>query len=703
MEIIKNKKLLIIILVSSFTMQFCNLNEPTAPRWDVSANIPIAKKSYSLLDIIEKNKSIIKSYQSGIDKGLLYYSDYQEISTITLDDKLKVTGFSKNVEEKIGPINIKNDSVRADIGLEWIGITASPGTQAEVPPVNNVSVNADFSSTSQFESLEIDHGKLGLSFENHFSSLVTISISNIHLQNSSTGEEIINYDSPIILPPGQKTTISDLVLVQGTQIKNPFKLSFNVSTNGSNGQKVTIPEKSISIITILKEIEVTKATAKIPKQDPILIENYLEIDKNEIKPTKIINAKLRNGILNLSINNQLDVDAEMSFEFPNLKTATGQIFTATKFIPRKQNVVVFNNYSLANHLIVSQTADATNKLNYKVSFAVKESNDFRTISSTDGISANIGVDNLELEEFTGILKPTELNSTRTAVSLNTEDLKEKLQFKQINIRNPKLELHLVPTSQIEFSISGKIEALNSRGQKSTLNLNANTLLNKFKVGSNLISNTDTVLYLHPDSLSKFFRKFSSFPDSIIVTASGTANPNYKTISVKSSDQIHGNSKFEFPLDLALQDGVFTDSVSIDLSNDNKDELDNVHELSAILRVLNGIPVRVDFTGKIYDEFDNFLMYFPPKYETQDTVLSIAGAITNSNGDVIEKSESTVSVTAKKAAGETESDIQKLKRAKYMRIRLKLNTSANGNLPVKFKTDNTIEIHAAGSTNYTVQP
>jgi len=700
----KTKSLIVfLILTPALLFQHCNISEPTAPRWDVSMNIPIAKKDYTLLDLIEKNSDILKSYQSGVDKGLLYYSNSQEIETITLNDKLKVSGFSENVEQNIGSIKIANDSVRTEVGLDWTGVNVPPGTQAKIPPIENASINSEFSSTSQFNSLEIDHGKIGLSIENHFSSLVTLSISNILLQNSATGEDIINHATPIDVGPGQKVSISNIQIAKGTTINNPFKFSCNISTTGSNGQDVLIPQSSFSVSSKLEDIEVVKATAKIPPQNPIIIDNALEIDKFETQPTKILSAKLKNGNLNLTINNRLDVDAEMSFEFPNIKTSSGQIFSTTKLIPRKQTVVIFNNYSLAGHSIVSQNSTPTSQLNYKVSFEVKESNDFRTISSTDGISADVGVENLELDEFNGILKPTEMNSTRTSVSLNTEDLKEKLKFKQINIRNPKLELHLVPTSQIEFSINGRIEARNSLGQKSILNLNSNTLRNKFNVGSNLISATDTVLYLFPDSLSKFFRNFSSFPDSIIVIANGIANPNYKPISVKSTDVISGNSNFEFPLNLALQDGIFKDSVSIDFSDKDLDELDKVNQLSAVLKISNGVPAKIEFTGKLYDEFDNFLMYFPPKYDDQDTILTVSEAMTNSSGDVISNSEQVISVQAKKAAGEIESDIQKLKRAKYMLIRLKLNTSSNGSLPVKFKTDNMIQIHAAGSTNYSVQP
>jgi len=399
----------------------------------------------------------------------------------------------------------------------------------------------------------------------------------------------------------------------------------------------------------------------------------------------------------------MDVDAQMSFELPNLKNSNGQSFSTIRVIPRKQIVKIFDNFSLANYSIAKITSEPTNQLNYKVNFEVLESNDFRTIQSSDGISADVAVNDLVLSEFNGLLKPTSLNPTKTSVSLNADELKTKLSFKKFNIRNPKLELHLKPTSNIEFSIDGKIQAKNSNGSIISMSLNQKTLMNKFNIGSNLISNTDTVLTIKPDSLSKFLSRFSSFPDSISVIAQGIVNPNYKTVSVENTDIVSGNSKLEFPLDLALQDGVFSDSIKIEISENSKDEFDKTSEVSLILRITNGIPATINFTGKIYDEFNNFLMYFPPKYENQDTVISLRGAMTNSSGDVIQSAEEIISVKAGKDNFSTETDIQKLKRAKYMRIKLKINTSGNGSLPVKFKTSDMIRIHAAGSTNYTVQP
>ena len=699
----KRKLPITLVVMLGLTFQFCNIHEPTAPRWDTSANIPIAKKEYSLIELIDKNPDLFKSYSAGVNNGLIYYSKAETISDILIEDKLKVAGFSENVNQEIGPVKISNAEVNAEVGLDWVGVSVPPNTQAKIPPVNNAPVSTEFTSTDKFESIVIDKGNLNFAFTNHFSEIVSLTVSDVILQNASTGENVVQIQNPIEVPPAQTVSLNLINLANGTEIKNPLKFSCNISTNGSNDQFVTIPEKSLSINAQLENVEVTKAKAKIPPQDPIIIESFLEIDKYETKPTKFDFAKLKSGTLNLVVENKMDVDAQMSFELPNLKTPSGQTFTAARLIPRKQTTQIFNNLSLAGYSITKTSSEPTNKLNYKVNFEVIESNDFRTIQSSDGISANVGVDNLELSEFAGLLKPIALNPTKTSVSLNADELKTKLSFKKLNIRNPKLELHLRPTSNIEFSIDGKIQAKNSNGSVISMSLNQNTLTNKFNISSNIISNTDTILIIKPDSLSKFLSRFSSFPDSISVIAQGTVNPAYKPVSVKNTDIVTGNSKFEFPLDLALQDGEFSDSIGIEIKESEKDELDKAKEVSLILRITNGVPAAINFTGKIYDEFNNFLMYFPPKYENQDTVISLNAALTNSSGDVIENAEQVISVRAGRAAGSTETDIQKLKQAKYMRIKLKLNTSGNGSLPVKFKTSDMIKIHAAGSTNYSVQP
>jgi len=281
-----------------------------------------------------------------------------------------------------------------------------------------------------------------------------------------------------------------------------------------------------------------------------------------------------------------------------------------------------------------------------------------------------------------------LEQTRSTVSLDVKDLKNKLQFQQINLKNPIVEFRLKPTAHVEFSIDGRMEARNSIGQKSVMTLSSRTL------NKTLITPTDTIVMLNPDSVSNFFKKFSKFPDSIAVFTGGVINPNYKTVNIDNSDKVTGTSRIEFPLDFGIQGGEITDSVEIDLSNDDRDQIKDLNSVDASLNISNGIPAQVSFIGRVYDEFNNFLMYFPSRNNVPDTI-KVSGASTDSQGNVVTSNVQTVTVKL------TYGDPAKLAKGKYMRVNLKFSTSGSGNSPVKFKTDNTINISAPGSVNYRV--
>jgi hypothetical protein len=374
-----------------------------------------------------------------------------------------------------------------------------------------------------------------------------------------------------------------------------------------------------------------------------------------------------------------------------LKNPSGQTFTEIRSIARKQTITLFNNFSLSNYSLVSLNGSPTNQVSYKIFIQTKASSDFRTIKSTDGISGTIELSNLQLKEFSGQIAPQVVSAERSSISLDLQDLKNKLQFQEINLRNPLVQLRLKTNAQFEFKIDGRIEAKNKIGQRAILGLNSRTL------NTTLITPSDSILTINSDSLSLFFKKFSSFPDSLIVFAGGTLNPNYKTVNMKNTDQISGRSIFELPLDLGISNAEITDSVSVDLSQDDRDKIKDVNSLETGIILTNGLPVSISFTGKLYDQNNKFLTYFPPKYSIQDTVLTFTGAGVDASGNVVTKNKQTQKVIAQKT------ELDKIVNAKYMRIRVRLNTSAPGNTPVRFRTTDDLLIHAFGSTNYRVNP
>ncbi|MFA7418179.1 MAG: hypothetical protein WCZ90_00735 [Melioribacteraceae bacterium] len=683
----KRVKLFVALMITALLFS-CNINEPNMPQWDVSLNLPIAKKNYSLIDLLEKS-SDLNYYKDG--SNLLYFSQEKSIDQIELKDKLKIDAVTESASETIGSISIASDSVTADIGFGWISTGITPGMQAVVPPINDVPVSINTDILDQFLTVKLEAGTIDLSITNQFPSPVSLTIRNIVLKNASGGEVVAQYSGSTTIPAKESRTIKAIPITKGIFIKNQLTLDCLVSTNGSNGTPVTIPQNSFSVKAKFVNLSVVEAQAKIPAQDPVVIDNTITIDEGEAQPTKFSNIKIETGTLTVKVTNNLDVDATLNLTISNLKNPSGQIFTEIRSIARKQTVTLFNNLSLLDYSIVSTSGSPTNQLSYKISLQTKATSDFRTIKSTDGISGSVEISNLKLKEFTGQLQPQLVEAERSAISLDLQDLKDKLQFQQINLRNPLVQLRLKTNAQFEFRIDGRIEGRNSLGQKAILGLNSKTL------NTTLITPADSILTINSDSLSLFFKKFSRFPDSLIVYAGGTLNPNYKTVSLKSTDKITGRSIFELPLDFGISNAQITDSVAVDLSNDERDQIKDVNSIEAGLVLTNGLPASISFTGKMYDQNNNFLTYFPPKYSDQDTVLTFNGAATDASGNVSVKNKQTKTVKALKA------EVDKIAKAKYMRVRLTLNTSGSGNSPVRFKTTDDLLIHAFGSTNYRVKP
>ena len=683
------KKLYVVLLITALGFLFsCTINEPTAPRWDVSLNVPILKKNYTMYDIIEKKSPEISHYTTGDNKNILYYTDVKKLDQIDVKDELKIDPFSENTSKEIGIISIASDSVNTKVGYDWAGVQQNPGSMSVIPPVTNAPITTEFNSVDQFEYAKIASGDVDVSFTNNLPDPVNITITNLQIKNAQTGELIVQSVDPIVVNSAQTAVAFALPIIQNVVVQSDLVLSCQISSNGSNGQEVLLPQNSLSINAKLKNVEVSEASAKIPDQEPEVINGSIAIDEGYAKPTMFQTVELESGLLNLTLTNNLDIDAVVVVAVPNLKNSLGAIFSQTSTIPRKQTVKVLDNFSLKDYSFESSNGSPTDQVSYTITYSPLASNDYRTVKSTDDVTGTVEFSSLQIKEFKGQLKPTVLEQTRSAVSLDVKDLQDKLAFQQINLNKPVVELRLRPTAQVEFSIDGWMEARNSEGERSVMTLSERTL------NKTLITPSDTVITLNPDSVSNFFKKFSKFPDSLVVYAGGVINPNYKSVVVGNTDQVTGNSRIEFPLDFGIKEGEISDSVEVDLSNDDRDKIKDLNSLDASLKITNGIPAEVSFIGKLYDESDNFLMYFPSQNNIADTI-KVTGASTDSQGNVVNNAVQDVSIRMEQG------DPDKLAKAKYMRVSLKFSTSGNGDTPVKFKTDDIIDISAAGSVNYRV--
>ena len=202
-------------------------------------------------------------------------------------------------------------------------------------------------------------------------------------------------------------------------------------------------------------------------------------------------------------------------------------------------------------------------------------------------------------------------------------------------------------------------------------------------------------------MTNLFNQFKHLPDSIIVNVGGILNPDYGTVSLTNQNNISGSSDIEIPFNIGILGGQVSDSVNIDMSQDDRDKIKNFNSISAGFQITNGIPVAVSFRGKLYDENNKYLMNFPPKHADQDTIINIAGAVTDNTGNVMTKIGTTnrISLVSNQSVSET----TLLSKAKYMRVFLNISTTRSNNQPVIFKTTNDLNINVIGSTDYQVKP
>ncbi|MFA4923230.1 MAG: hypothetical protein WC557_03460, partial [Ignavibacteriaceae bacterium] len=449
-------------------MQSCGIQSPTAPSWDVALNLPLVDTTYSILDMIKKDTSIVKPDYTR--QGLLVYSTVKDVEKIEVSDKLTVDGFSTNTSKAIGSISIDGESTTANVGFDWSQQGLTPGTQIVVLPENNRAVSSNLSTITQFQSAKFESGTIIIEIKNNFENDVTLTINGLTIKNSATNEIVAQTTAQLVVPPNSFKSFPAISLNTDVTVKNQLKFETTVSISGSNGNLVAIPQTAFSVTTKFSNLSVSEATANIPQQNPVVIDGSLVMDESSAQPTKFKTVKIATGKLDITLKNNLDVGANVTIEIANLKNSSNVDFSVSKTILRKATTKFVDNVSLTDYSLVSLDNNPTNKINYKVTFTSQASSDYRTIKKTDDFQATVDFSSLVIKEFDGVVKPTVLDETRSAINLDTKDLQKEFGFTQINFNKPLIELHLVPSAgaKINFKINGRLEAQNSLGEKSTL-------------------------------------------------------------------------------------------------------------------------------------------------------------------------------------------------------------------------------------------
>lgn len=686
-----NKSIFKRLLVASFfltaalVLQSCEVKSPILPSWDVELTVPVVDRNFDLQSVINKDSSVLRSYNDPDRLGLLYYRDLSEIEPIVVGDKLKMSPIGVSSAFQVGTISANAPApVSINIPVSDFVPGAQGGQPFIFPPVSNQSISKTLDPIDAFEEAVFSAGNFRMSFFNN--NGVQITINSITMRNAATSAVIpqLSSSDPLIIPSGQ-TGVKNLPLA-GARVPKNLRIDIVISSPGSGGAVITLPQNAgTSIDVSFQNFELSEITAVLPQQPPIAFDSTFALDDSSSFSEIVID----NGTLTFSISNTLDVEVNATFTFANLRRPDNTPFSTNVVLGRRgtpsSTANIFIN-DLEDWKIVGGGGGAlTNQLAFSVSATAQASTDPRNLKTTDQLSVDVTMSELTLKSINGKFKPTPLNFAATNIPIKLGTF-SGFNAGQLVFDKFGISLNIASTPSVQLGFSGTITGKNSSTTRVVT------------LPYTVLDGTDNLITLSETELRDFINTFAqSPPDSIVLNYSAILNPNYTVGGISSTDSLYGESDVEVPIKLGIGAGVFTDTSEVNISQANQDELNNLISASVSMDITNGLPIGIEVVSNFYDEFGNFLFKFPPNRAPNPSTLAVPGGLVDVNGKVTTPRNNVFTLEL------TQEEFSKLTRAKKLISTVNISTSGANALPVQFRTSDKIRLNGYGVVKYRVKP
>jgi hypothetical protein len=481
-----------------------------------------------------------------------------------------------------------------------------------------------------------------------------------------------------------------LLLISGCidQIKSPVMPIWDVSYSIPvlNRTEVVIDrikgEKGIfvdSAQNLILKFDTTEVKTK--SLDEIFADNIEYDDEFSIKPQNVDTLifesfvsddsvyleefHLYKGTLIYKVENRLDKKVNLNITIPGFTKRVGGTIDTLKFEMMVQpNSSGQKTIDLRNYRY-RYTTNPLGGTNY--GFHIKGYAKIDAGYSGDSIKTKVQIKNLGFNYLKGKVKPyeDEIKPKTEALDLDQEikDILPKVQVYGAKvILTPNTTMKNLEVRLRDFQIVGTFK---TSAQKKYLKIKNRSIIDT------IISLDRSSIELNIDdvAINEFFSPV--VPDSISYSGKIIANPNYKTIDVTLPDTIKFNVRFIGYSIFRIDNASRTDTVEIDLKDEDKDNLNKVNGASLTLDIDNGLPIAFQITGYLLDAQNRKLFYFTREQGTgapSDTVFTITPASIDNEGKVSQ------SATQKKILSLNKDEVEKLKRMKKAIIYVVFSTT-----------------------------
>jgi hypothetical protein len=412
--------------------------------------------------------------------------------------------------------------------------------------------------------------------------------------------------------------------------------------------------------------------------------------------SKLSQAVISKGNFKIVAHNISAVNVQLTINFPGLKK-NGNPFPVILTVPANTDNIT-QTFDFGD-CIYSQPLDQDPDYNGQLWIEAGAT------SSAPGfysITFEAFTSDFVFSSFTGYLPTKSLGIYRSSFSLN---IGEASNYRgKVDLKTGSLSLvgkyHSLAANPFIVGVNNlRLVGKRNDGQDTVTLEFSNPLSNSFKFDAS--GNYSTVYNENNSNITSFI---AFLPDSVLVSAEYIMNPDndqaYKT--VRSDDSISFMSRFTAISVLHIKQTTFTDTVNIEIKQDDRDQILKGKGAQLTVDIQNAIPLNSWIKVILTDiNYNPILINGAPFVITKNTngtdSVSIAGSQTDINGHYLNSSASTTTITL-----DSTQIRQFAQNAQHAIISVTVETSHSNNVPVVVHASDWIKLNVFGRVTYRIQ-
>tara|TARA_B110000211_G_C14091373_1_gene559339 strand:+ start:315 stop:2417 length:2103 start_codon:yes stop_codon:yes gene_type:complete len=462
----------LVLIVSSCLKDDYKWDNISLENYNPAVAAPIVNTRLTLHDLVKDYLESDSSILSIDADSLLWVTYSSNLFRMGLSDMFSISDQNINQSFTMDPFTISNinQSIGVTMGSvvssfadpEKTQIQSADGSTAPFPPIPAQSGGEHPAGTfSGFTTVNFSQGTLTLTVTNNWPiDLVNL---NIEIRNTVNNTLIGTVNYPNI---AAGTAQSDAIDLTGQTMSNAIKANItNIESPGSGGIFNLVPidlTDAININVATSSLVVSGGTAVFPSQQ--VLDDTLTVKMPLANGEILKTLRLKSGSIDYSINYGMKESANLTLSLPYL-TLTGSGAPFNKVIPITSNnvtaTVATGSFPLAGYEfdLTANNTD-TNAIVAIIIADIVSSNTPVPFSSTDGVSADLTLSNLEIEFLDGDLGIQSFNLDADTVDFDFSELDFDAT---ITLADPRIDLTITNSFGMELGADlSNISAINDQ-------------------------------------------------------------------------------------------------------------------------------------------------------------------------------------------------------------------------------------------------